>query len=308
MSSSSSQEQRHHRGHRRPRPRRPRTRPPELIGDPLWEREELKVGKEKKQSTTIDWNVVERPCRVRIVASTTNGLVPPSPPQDPPPLPSEILGFLVLGEAQSGKTSLVRRFVYRTYASQMEQQRKQRPCSIEYHKKDLAFRYAKNEARCARIQLWDVSECRTFGSSPQRNAELIQVLQRTKAIILVLSLEHGPQHVLRESRSWKQWLQDLHVDEERPIYWFLHKADVLPNLETSVSINLGAALANASRELGFSNWYLTSCHLDDGCSVESAMMNVIRTSLKSESIPSLAHSSSSSTDSKTILSAMYQSL
>ncbi|KAI2489910.1 hypothetical protein MHU86_24664 [Fragilaria crotonensis] len=229
-------------------------------------------------------------------------------PKEPPPLPSEILGLLVLGEPQSGKTSLVRRFVYRTYASQIEQQRKQRHSSIEYHKKDLAFWYAKNETRCARVQLWDVSDCRTFGSSPQRNGELVQVLQRTKAIILVLSMEHGPQHVLREARSWKQWLQDLHVDDEKPIYWFLHKSDVLPNLETSISINLGAALANMSRELGFSSRYLTSCLSDDGSSVESAMMNVIRTSLQSESIPSLAHSSASSTDSKTILSAMYQSL
>lgn len=299
-SSSSPHEQRHHRSHRRAR-----TRPPELIGVPVREREEPKVGKREKQSTTIDWNLNVQQRRVRIVAPASNCLIPPPPPRETPPLPSEILGLLVLGEAKSGKTSLVRRFVYRTSVSEIEEERKQRSPEIEYHKKDLTFWFAKNEVRCARIQVWDAGGCRTLGSSKQRNAEVVQLMQRTKAIILVLSLEYGPQHVLKESRAWKQWLEELHLDEERPIYWFLHKSDVLPALETSISMNLGAAFATASRELGFSNWYLTSCHTDDGCSVESAMMSVIRTSLRSEAIPSLAHSSSSSTDSKTMLSTVY---
>ena len=233
MSSSSSHEQRrHHRGHRR----RPRARPPELIGVPLRPGDEPTVGNDEQQfTTTMDWNVGVRQRRVCIVvAPTSNGLLPPPPPQEPPPLPSELLGLLVLGEEQSGKTSLVRRFVYRTSSPQIEVPRKQRSVAIEYHKKDLAFWYAKNKARCARIQLWDAGGCRSLGNSPQRNAELVPLVQRSKAVILVLSLEYGPQHVLREARAWKQWLHDLHVDEEKPIYWFLHKSDVLPKLDTSI--------------------------------------------------------------------------
>jgi len=295
---SSSHEQR-----RRRSPRRQRQQPPELI-DVKFLEEPIIVRKEKgeqqqENNVAVDWNLQRIPPRgVRIIIPSCI-TPPPPPPQEPPPTPSEILGVVVLGEERSGKTSLVRRFIHRTSTTE-SQQRKQASWTVEYHKKDVAFWYTKNTARCVRMQLWDVGGGRTVDHSPQRNAEVVQLLQRTKAIILVVSMEHGPQHVLKEARAWKRWLDDLHIDHDKPVYWFLHKSDVMPNIETTNSIYFGAAIADTSRELGFSGWHLTSCETDDGRLVEDAMMKIIRSNLRAETAPSLSPTSASSTDSKTL--------
>jgi hypothetical protein len=315
MSSSSSYD---HRIVRSP-PRRQRHRLPDVIGVPCPIGEDLNAGNDDEHNTThvVNWECdVTRTHRVRIVVAPTS-MPPPPPPQEPPPIPSELFSVVVMGGPQSGKTSLVRRFIHRTTLHECDRknsvlpQRKQGKHSwtVEYYRKDVAFWTTENTAKCIRIQLWDVGDCRTVNRSPQKNAELMQLVQRTKAIILVVSMEHGLPHLLKEARAWKRWMLDSHVDAGMPVYWFLHKSDVLPNLPTTSSMSLGATIADLTRELGFSSWHLTSCHTEDGDSVEEAIMMVIRTNLCADSlantIPSLAPSSSSSTGSKTILSALY---
>ena len=66
------------------------------------------------------------------------------------------------------------------------------------------------------------------------------------------------------------------------------------------SSRLVSAIADTSRELGFSGWHLTSCETDDGRLVEDAMMKIIRSNLRAETAPSLSPTSASSTDSKTL--------
>lgn len=337
MSYSSSQEQRIVRSP----PRRQRYRLPEVIGIPCPRiGEDLNAVNDEEHNNSgtrtggsgpgtgvVDdwqWCVTRRVRRVRIlVVAPTTSVPPPLPPHEAPPVPSELLSVVVMGDPQCGKTSLVRRFIHRTAlhechtkknASGQQPQRKKQGTThswtMDYYRKDVAFWSTENTAKCIRIQLWDVGDCRTVDRSPQRNSEFIHLVQRTKAIILVLSLEHGLQHLLKSVRAWKRWMLDSHIDDDgiRPVYWFLHKSDVLPtNLSTTSSIQLGATIADITRELGFASWHLTSCHTEDGHSIEEAMMLIIRTTTNLQRVdtivsPSLAPSSSSSTGSKTILS------
>jgi hypothetical protein len=340
MSSSSSHDQRHVRSP----PRRQRYRLPDVIGVPcLRIGEDWNAANEEEHNNSnkaaaagggggtgtvvVDdwqWCFTRRVRRVRILVVAPPTSVPP-PPQESPPVPSELLSVVVMGDPQSGKTSLVRRFIHRTTlhefhnrknSSGPQPHRKRQGTAhawtMDYYRKDVAFWNTENTAKCIRIQLWDVGDCRTVDRSPQRHAEFIHLVQRTNAIILVVSLEHGLQHLLKTARAWKRWMLDSHIDDDgtRPVYWFLHKSDELPtNSPTPSSIQLGATIADVTRELGFASWHLTSCHTEDGYSIEEAMMMIIRSTntnirrADNTITPSLAPSSSSSTGSKTILSA-----
>lgn len=57
--------------------------------------------------------------RVRILPGTAHAssTTPPPPPSSPPPKPAHICKIAVLGDARSGKSSLVQKFIFRKYAN-----------------------------------------------------------------------------------------------------------------------------------------------------------------------------------------------
>jgi GTPase SAR1 family protein len=342
MSSSSShhhhEEQRHR---RRRRHRHDHTLLPELIDIGSQQSHTLNEEPENEQETKIDWNVFpKKRGNVRIVVPSS--CIPPDPPEESPPRPLEMLKLLVLGEQGSGKSSIVRRFVHRatihpdganaavrssaskssTKSKQpAEQQRKAGSWTVDYYKKDVSFWNSAKTSRCVRVQLWDVggrspaayyvpSSAPITAASKGNNPEVMQLLQRSKAVILVISLDQGPRHALTEARKWKRWLTDMHIDnndqETKPVYWFLHKSDVIPHQEedTNNMLQLGAVIADTSHNLCFADWHLTTCEHEDGASVEEAIMKVIRANVEelSHVQPSTASSVVPSLATNTVVS------
>jgi GTPase SAR1 family protein len=308
----------HHEEQQRHRRRRRRHRHdhalPELIDIGSQQSHTLNEEPENEQETNeIDWNVL--PKRVVRIVVPSSCVVPPDPPEESPPCPLEILKLLVLGEQGSGKSSIVRRFVHRTRTDgavrsssasksstkSKQQQRKAGSWTVDYYKKDIAFWNSAKTSRCVRVQLWDVGgRSPAAASKGNYNPEVVQLLQRSKAVILVISLDQGPRHALAEAWKWKRWLADMHLDnndqETKPVYWFLHKSDVIPDQNsTNNMLQLGAMFADTSRDLCFAGWHLTTCEHEDGTSVEEAIMKVVRSNVEERSPSSLAPSLATNT-------------
>ncbi|KAL9185135.1 hypothetical protein ACHAXT_002912 [Thalassiosira profunda] len=139
--------------------------------------------------------------RVRVLPGSALQIsTPPPPPPTPPPKPSALVKIAVVGDACSGKTALVHRFIHRRYAnagdggggeigegdaygaaSAASNSLTSLGASYggldaslaEYHKKDITIYYKRQrpqsietdqEAVCVRVQIWDMNMHQRLGT------------------------------------------------------------------------------------------------------------------------------------------------
>ena len=189
----------------------------------------------------------------------------PSEPLEPPPVPAEIVQLLVMGEHQSGKTSLSKRFLRRhcLHAPEKPSNKRTKPSewSVEYHKKDVSFWLSNSESvGSARVQVWDATGGGPSDQTLERRHEWIRLVEKMTAVLLVVSLEHGPDVLFDNIRLWKDWLDECSPNLP-PVYLFLQKSDLLPHqaVEPSFWIHFGSRVARLCDEMGIADWHLTSC-------------------------------------------------
>jgi len=217
----------------------------------------------------------------------------PPEPLEPPPLPTEIVQFLVLGQHFSGKTTLSRRFERmhcKHYISKNKKASGKNPSSqwsVEYHKQDVTFWHAANNTiGCARVQLWDVAGGGPSDKPLERRPEWIRLVQKMSGILLVVSLEHGPNALFEIIASWKQWLDEC-CPSHAQVHLFLQKCDMLPSqtINPIVWMELGARISKLCDETGICDWRMTTCCTDAAAqSPEQAIMELVQT-LVTTSVP-----------------------
>jgi len=207
---------------------------------------------------------------------------PPNPPDEKPPLPSDLFGIIILGERNAGKTSIVHQFMYRSLINnnKVPASQKRLNFSAVYHKKDLTFWSSSNEVACIRVQLWDIEGFEP-SLSEKSCEQLLPMLSKSRVVVLVLSLQHGLPHFLEILKMWKNWLDTLSLSDEN-ICLFIHKCDLLPGHSNGTLdwIQFGTSIANACHQVGIHHYYFTTFKED---SIERAMMGMIRQNISKKS-------------------------
>jgi GTPase SAR1 family protein len=199
--------------------------------------------------------------------------------------------FLVIGQHQSGKTSLTKRFLRRYCVHKLENPARkwEHPSdwSVEYHKKDVTFWHSNDSVGSARVQLWDVTGGGPSDKPLQRRQEWIRLAQKMSGIVLVLSLEHGSDVLLETIVSWKHWLDDCCPTLSR-VHLFLQKCDLLPNVDPVVWMHLGSRISSICDEIGIIDWRLTTCCEDreeqSPLLPENAIMELVRSIAMTEAL------------------------
>ena len=220
----------------------------------------------------------------------------PQEPREPPPVPTEILQFLVIGEEHSGKTTISRRFqrMHCTHAIHSKSIKKKgnvpSEWSVEYHKKDVSFWHGRQSDAlgCARVQLWDVTGGGSSDPPLERRQEWVRLVQRMSSILLVISLEHGPDALFEKVSSWKQWLDECCPSHHPLVHLVLQKSDLLPQQTTNplVWIDLGARISKLCDETGISDWRMTTCCAQAAeQSPEQAIMDLVQSLVTTMAVP-----------------------
>lgn len=299
--SSSWNEERRPRHHRRPRrsavPIEINTSP-ETPCPPRSLVSHASSGKKKQENKVPDESLWDCRIRERVQILPGSHLIPegepwrhPLEPREPPPLPTDIVQFLVIGEHQSGKTSLTNRFLRRHYVHTLKEKHSrkggdQSEWSVEYHKKDVTFWHSDDTVGSARVQLWDVTGGGPSERPLERRQEWIRLVQKMSGILLVISLEHGSDVLFEKVVSWKQWLDEC-CPSHPQVHLFLQKSDLLPrqHVDPLVWMHLGSRLSTLCDETGISDCRLTTC--SDGRAQQSslpeqAIMELVRSIVMTE--------------------------
>jgi GTPase SAR1 family protein len=256
----------------------------------------------KKQGGTDDssrhqhWTGVEKR-KVQILPGTL--LVPddepwlfPPEPSEPPPLPTEILRFVLCGHHNAGKTSLIRKFVHRESILNddidgIEKKSTSLQWSVDYHKKDLTFWLnSGDKAGCARIQVYDVSG--GGRKDMERKQELLRLFHKASAVFIVASAEQGFQGLELSVRRWRTWL-DLFLagNTGAAVVLLVSKCDLLmqqQGFKPPDWIHFGTKLGSLCQELRIESCHLTSCQSEhdavETTGVEDAFLDEIRRLMK----------------------------
>lgn len=193
----------------------------------------------------------------------------PPEPTHAPPMPTEIIQFLILGEYNAGKSTLVRRFrqTHCTHSitnnKTCHKRKQSREWSVEYHKKDVTFWLDETTVGCARIQLWDVTGGGPSDEPLERRQEWLRLLQKMSGIVLVISLEQGPNALFDKILSWKHWLDECCAASSHAptVYLFLQKCDLLPcqAVQPMIWMELGSRISKLCIEIGICDWHMTTC-------------------------------------------------
>ena len=131
--------------------------------------------------------------------------------------------------------------------------------SVEYHKKDVTFWQNNDAVGCARVQLWDVTGGGPSDKPLERRQEWIRLVQKMTGILLVVSLEHGPNALVDNIVQWKQWLDEC-CPTHPQVHLFLQKCDLLPTHSTihpMVWMELGSSISKLCDETGIADWRMT---------------------------------------------------
>lgn len=226
-------------------------------------------------------------------------LHPPEPIQAAPK-PTEIIQILLVGEQNAGKTSIAKRFSQmhivhsvsnnsKTMTNRNTSTKQSQQWSVEYSKKDVTFWKSSDKVACARVQLWDV----TTTSAPcnnlnlERKSEWIRLVGKMSAILVVVSVEHGPDALFAKICEWKQWLDkeccfSTTADSPPPIYLLIQKCDLLVSSQTiapTIWMDFGSRITKLCDEIGISEWRLTTCAVEpssDRQSPEQVIMEVVK--------------------------------
>lgn len=252
----------------------------------------------KKQARPSIWE----PCAPRIALLPGSLLMPegepwlhPPEPVEPPPLPTEIVQFLVVGEPYSGKTTLTRRFqrmhcthsITTSTKKSIKQQQGSGQWSVEYHKKDVTFWQQHDTVGCARVTLWDVTGGGPCDKPLERRQEWIRLVQKMSGILLVVSLEHGPKALLNNILQWKRWLDEC-CPTHPQVHLFLQKSDLLPtqsDIHPMVWMGLGSSISKLCDETGICDWRMTTCDTQTAeHSPEEAIIELVQ-SIVTTSVP-----------------------
>lgn len=221
-----------------------------------------------KRQPSSDWSTPLR--RIHVISGHANlsfgePWMHPPEPEEAPPTPTEIVRILVLGDRNSGKTSIVRSFVYREGLSHEKKFTKSLHWSLDYHKKDVTFWHTDtDEIGSARLQIWDVT------GVPDQQLEFETLLDKANLILCVVSLEQGRSQSIRSIKFWKKQLHHL-----SNVTVLLHKSDLLPSHGVMATdwIHFGSQVGEL---LSGCEFYMTSCANNENNSIQNAIMKEVR--------------------------------
>ena len=193
--------------------------------------------------------------------TSSTDIVPP--PDSDPPVPSSILRLVVLGSRRAGTSSVVQRFLHRTFVHRnddddrnpderetifptTEQQQTQEPWTLQYHKKDISFHHEwspdgiQDETlpiQCVRVQIWDVSGLDNRQHLPVSDEsmpntdqqQLHRLLSGAATIFLVVSIENGVKRLMDETKAWVEWFRKRHEQRQNHQHPSATKDGMTPN-------------------------------------------------------------------------------
>lgn len=223
----------------------------------------------------------------------------PKEPSEAPPSPEQLVSLVVVGEAKTGKSSLVNSFMDHESLSlgdqknSVESDASNRKWSVTYSKKDYVFCNNKNSLRSLRVQIWDTS-----GLSPlipaadvERAKDWATVWKRASCILLTLSLKDSPDQILQKIKQWSRWLNNQ--CQMKPIVLILHQGDKLQESDNGIGnslkfIQFGKMVSEICNSLRIRSWHITSSCLEDetvGNSIDTAFREILGDLGKSRSVP-----------------------
>ena len=245
--------------------------------------------------------------------TTTGGGDPwlhPAEPSQPPPRPTEMVPFLLVGPRHSGK-----RAAFQTFSNGHKNRVADSPSVVEYCKKDVTIwvNDDTNVAACARVQLWNVTTDMGIPQQQQqegrRQQEWMKLISKMTYILLVVSFEEGgPQATLHQISKWKRWLDESSTVVSLPtVHLILTKSDLLPTcVSPTFWINFGSQLERLCQRLGIRHFHMTtttlsssSCHTHDHYETpEEVILKLVRSTVTSRNTTRQGNLVSTTTKSK----------
>ena len=236
---------------------------------------------------------------------------PVEPPEEPP-VPNSLVSLLIVGDADVGKTSLVKSFVHHeavvsSKSNKTENEKEgiirqpkanRRIWSVEYFRKDIAFANSRHCLKSLRVQILDTSgvtpsigadNTTTAGGNKMENpSEFNTLLKKATSILLVVSLKESPEYILQNIKTWKNFLDAqmmaAKLPTSKPIILMLHQSDQTLNQSGSVMLHpifwmeFGKEVSALCRKLNIQSWYTTSSLLEDdvvGNSIDNAFRQIL---------------------------------
>jgi len=178
-----------------------------------------------------------------------------------PLIPSTVMGvervdvifkILVLGEMNTGKTSLIRRYVERKFARNYRV-----TLGADFNQKD----FLNNETMRVRLQLWDIAGQERFGSFTR------VYYKDAVAALIVFDMEHPKS--LQTALKWKEDVDDkiqLSNGQPLPVILIGNKSDLIQDKPWARSLYTKAYFESFCKDHGFLTWFTTSCL--DGTNVD----------------------------------------
>lgn len=220
----------------------------------------------------------------------------PQEPTDAPPPPEKLVSLVIVGDAQAGKSSLVKSFMSHEslpLEGREDNKHGQTPkqnWSVAYSKKDLVFCNDRNCIISMRVQIWDTS-----GVSPhipltdsERTREWAMMWKPASCILILLSLRDPLHLVIKKIKDWAKWLENER--KNKSVALILHQGDQLKSqYGSSVDfIRFGKRVSEICNNFQITSWNITSSCLEDeelGGSIDAAFREILGSLGKAHSVP-----------------------
>jgi len=164
-----------------------------------------------------------------------------------------IFKVLVLGEMNTGKTSLIRRYVERKFT------RNYKPTmGADFNQKD----FFQNDKMSVRMQLWDIAGQERFGSFTR--------VYYKDAVSAIVVFDLDCPKTLQTAIKWKQDIDDkvtLSDGSPLPVILVGNKNDLIQEKEWAHSLYSKQYFSSFCKDYGFSAWFTTSCL--DGSNIDA---------------------------------------
>jgi hypothetical protein len=230
-----------------------------------------------------------------LLQTTSDPWLYPAEPSQAPPRPTEMIPFLLVGPRHSGKRTVFQKFSNAPRRNTNNRGAADHQSVVEYCKKDVTIWVNDtNMAACARVQLWNLVVTNSIPQEEEeegrrrQHQEWRKLISKMTHILLVVSLEEGPQATLHQISKWKRWLDDEStVVLLPPVHLILTKSDLLPTSCVSPTfwINFGSQLQILCQRLGIRHFHMTttsSCHTNEHYEApEEVILKLVRSTVTS---------------------------
>ena len=161
-----------------------------------------------------------------------------------------VLKILVVGNPKCGKSSVINRYVNKTFDPKYKS-----TVGTDFMRKKVLVKLPGSEKRIGvLLQFWDIAGQDRFQKVTR------PFFQKAKGVVIVCDVSR--EGTVEAVRNWKEEIDNFAGNADLPVVLFANKADLL-NGSMEEAVKMGATMERMCSDLNILGWWITSARTGD---------------------------------------------